>query len=82
MDQSSTLAQKIEKEEKELEGLEQAMSMLKTSNDQYRETNLRNNSKMETDEISFLKDQVYSKGRHIKQVITTTDLAYKHGRHS
>ena len=52
-----------------MEALEQAMSMLKNSNDQYRETNLRTNaSKMETEEISALKDQAYSKERQIKQV--------------
>jgi type II secretory pathway pseudopilin PulG len=67
--QSSSLIQRIQKEEKELEALEQAMSMLKNSNDQYRETNLRTNaSKMETEEISALKDQAYSKERQIKQV--------------
>ena len=68
MDQSNNLAQKIEKEEKELESLEQAMAMLKDSNDQYRETNLRSTAKMETEEISDLKDQVYGKERQIKQV--------------
>ncbi len=34
MDQSDLLSNRIEKEEKELEGLEQAMAMLKNSNDQ------------------------------------------------
>ena len=34
MDASDILSNRIEKEEKELEGLEQAMAMLKSSNDQ------------------------------------------------
>ena len=68
MDQSETLVQRIEKEERELESLEQAMSMLKCSNDQYRETNLRQNNKLDTDEIADLRSQLYSKERQIKQV--------------
>ena len=71
VDQSENLIQRIEKEERELEALEQAMSMLKCSNDQYRETNLRQTSKLETDEISDLKSQVYSRERQIKQVLVT-----------
>ena len=71
VDQSESLIQRIEKEERELEALEQAMSMLKCSNDQYRETNLRQTSKLETDEISDLKSQVYSRERQIKQVLVT-----------
>ena len=34
MDAGDILSDRIEKEEKELEGLEQAMAMLKSSNDQ------------------------------------------------
>lgn len=58
VEQSEVLSQRISKEEKELAELESAMALLKTSNDQYRETNLRQTSKLETEEIVMLKNQV------------------------
>jgi hypothetical protein len=42
---------------------------------QYRETNLRSSSKMETEETSLLKDQVFARERNIRKVADLAEAA-------
>ena len=66
-EQGEILRRKVEKEERELIGLEQAMAMLKNSNGKYRETNFKRDA-TESEEVKSLKEKVVAKSTEIERL--------------
>ena len=66
-EQSELLAKQIEKEEEELASLEQAMKLMKNSNDSYRVTNCRS-GELHTDQTIELEESIKNKLTAQKQL--------------
>ena len=66
-EQSEILAKQIEKEEEELASLEQAMKLMKNSNDSYRVTNCRS-GELHTDQTIELEESIKNKLTAQKQL--------------
>ena len=68
-DQGEILTQHLEKEEAELVGLENTLSLLRNSNNSYREINIRNKKHdEENDELEELKIKIQNKIKAIRQL--------------
>ena len=68
-DQGEILTKRLEKEESELIGLENTLSLLRNSNNSYREINIRNKKQEEeNDELEELKIKIQNKIKFIRQL--------------
>ena len=68
-DQGEILTKRLEKEESELVGLENTLSLLRNSNNSYREINIRNKKQEEeNDELEELKIKIQNKIKFIRQL--------------
>ena len=68
-DQSETVSKRLEKEEKELLGLENAMTLLKKSNHDFRTANLqKKRDEADNDEVYFLQEKIKLKTKLLRKL--------------